>query len=80
MLLLKGHVIEPRPGEKVETVLCRFRTLGCQLCTGAIRSDADTLPKIIREIMLATKSERQNRAVDQDREGSMEEKKVEGYF
>jgi len=80
MLLLNGHVIKPRPGEKVEKVLCRFRTLGCQLCTGAIRSDADTLPKIIREIMLTTKSERQNRAVDQDREGSMEEKKVEGYF
>ena len=80
MLLLAGDVIRPRPGEQVETVLCRFRTLGCQLCTGAIRSDADTLPKIIREVMLATKSERQHRAVDQDREASMEEKKVEGYF
>jgi sulfate adenylyltransferase subunit 2 len=80
MLLLTGHVVTPRPGEKVETVMCRCRTLGCQLCTGAIRSDADTLPKILHEIILATKSERQHRAVDQDREASMEEKKVEGYF
>jgi sulfate adenylyltransferase subunit 2 len=80
MMLLTGNIIHPRPGERVETIMCRFRTLGCQLCTGAIRSDADTLPKIIAEITLATKSERQHRAVDQDREGSMEEKKVEGYF
>jgi sulfate adenylyltransferase subunit 2 len=80
MLLLAGQMIQPRPGERVEKVLCRFRTLGCQLCTGAVRSDADTLPKIIREITLATRSERQHRAVDQDREASMEEKKVEGYF
>ena len=80
LLLLTGHVITPRPGEKVETLMCRFRTLGCQLCTGAIRSDADTLPKVIGEVMLATKSEREHRAVDQDREAAMEEKKVEGYF
>jgi sulfate adenylyltransferase subunit 2 len=80
MMLLNGNIITPRPDEKVETVMCRFRTLGCQLCTGAIPSDADTLEKIIGEVMLATSSERQNRAVDQDREGSMEEKKIEGYF
>jgi sulfate adenylyltransferase subunit 2 len=80
MLLLTGNVITPKPGEKVETLMVRFRTLGCQLCTGAIRSTADTLPKVIGEVMLATKSERENRAVDQDRDASMEEKKVEGYF
>jgi sulfate adenylyltransferase subunit 2 len=80
MLLLTGDIITPRPGEKVETIMCRFRTLGCQLCTGAIRSEADTLPKVIGEVMLATKSEREHRAVDKDCEASMEEKKVEGYF
>ena len=80
LLLLTGHVVRPREGERVETVQCRCRTLGCQLCTGLIRSQADTLPKIIEELMLSRKSERENRAVDQDREGSMEEKKVEGYF
>jgi sulfate adenylyltransferase subunit 2 len=80
MLLLAGDLIEPRPGEKVEKVLCRFRTLGCQLCTGAIRSTAASLPEIIEEVLLATYSEREHRAVDQDREDSMEEKKREGYF
>ncbi|MHC4563514.1 MAG: sulfate adenylyltransferase subunit CysD [Planctomycetota bacterium] len=80
MMLLNGHIITARSDEKVEAVMCRFRTLGCQLCTGAIPSEADTLEKIIGEVMLATSSERQHRAVDQDREGSMEEKKIEGYF
>ena len=80
LLLLSGDVITPRPDEKVETMMVRFRTLGCQLCTGAVASEADTLEKIIGEVMLATTSEREHRAVDQDREGSMEEKKIEGYF
>ncbi|MDQ7008451.1 MAG: sulfate adenylyltransferase subunit CysD [Acidobacteriota bacterium] len=80
MLLLAGELIQPLPGEKVETAMVRFRTLGCQLCTGAVESDATTLEQIIEETMLARKSERENRAVDQDREGSMEEKKKEGYF
>jgi sulfate adenylyltransferase subunit 2 len=51
-----------------------------QLCTGVIESEATTLEKVIEETMLAKKSERQARAVDQDKEGSMEEKKQEGYF
>ncbi len=80
MLLLTGHVVQPREGEKVETVSCRCRTLGCQLCTGVIRSTADTVPAIIQETMLTKRSEREHRAVDLDREASMEEKKVEGYF
>jgi sulfate adenylyltransferase subunit 2 len=80
MVMVVGDVIKPRPGEKVETARVRFRTLGCQLCTGAVESDADTLEKIIEETMVQTKSERQNRAVDKDRDGSMEEKKKEGYF
>ena len=50
------------------------------MCTGAVRSEADTLEKIIGEVVLATTSERENRAVDRDRDGSMEEKKIEGYF
>ena len=80
MLIYAGDIIKPKEGEKVETVHCRFRTLGCQLCTGAVESNAETLEEIVEETMVQTKSERENRAVDQDREGSMEEKKREGYF
>jgi sulfate adenylyltransferase subunit 2 len=68
------------PGEKAEKVMCRMRSLGCSPCTGAIRSDADTLPKIIEEMMLFRRSERENRIIDFDTEGSMEIKKREGYF
>jgi len=68
------------PGEKPEMVMCRMRSLGCSPCTGAIRSDADTVPKIIAEMMLFRRSERENRVIDHDREGSMEIKKREGYF
>jgi sulfate adenylyltransferase subunit 2 len=79
-LLLANQLVKPREDETVEMVSCRFRTLGCQLCTGAVESTAKTIEEIIEETMLATKSERENRVVDQDREGSMEEKKREGYF
>lgn len=68
------------PGERPQTVLCRMRSLGCSPCTGAIRSDADTVPKIIAEMMLFRRSERENRVIDHDQEGSMEIKKREGYF
>jgi sulfate adenylyltransferase subunit 2 len=68
------------PGENAEMVKCRMRSLGCSPCTGAIRSDADTLPKIIEEMMLFRRSERENRVIDFDQEGSMEIKKREGYF
>ena len=61
-------------------VMCRMRSLGCSPCTGAIRSEADTLPKIIQEMMLFRRSERENRVIDHDQEGSMEIKKREGYF
>ncbi len=67
-------------GERAEPVLCRMRSLGCSPCTGAIRSDADTVPKIIEEMKLARRSERENRVIDHDQEGSMEMKKREGYF
>jgi sulfate adenylyltransferase subunit 2 len=69
-----------RPGEKPEMVSSRLRSLGCSPCTGAIRSDADTLPKIIAELLSFRSSERANRAIDHDQEGSMELKKREGYF
>jgi sulfate adenylyltransferase subunit 2 len=68
------------PGEKTEMVMCRMRSLGCSPCTGAIRSEADTVPKIIEEMMLVRRSERENRVIDHDQEGSMELKKREGYF
>ena len=68
------------PGERKEEVVCRMRSLGCSPCTGAILSDADTVPKIIAEMMLFRRSERENRVIDFDQEGSMEIKKREGYF
>jgi sulfate adenylyltransferase subunit 2 len=68
------------PGEKVENMMVRMRSLGCAPCTGAIRSDADTLPRIIEELISFRRSERENRAIDHDEEGSMEVKKREGYF
>jgi sulfate adenylyltransferase subunit 2 len=68
------------PGEKVEQIKVRMRSLGCAPCTGAMRSEADTLPKIIEELITFRRSERENRAIDHDEEGSMEVKKREGYF
>jgi sulfate adenylyltransferase subunit 2 len=69
-----------RPGEEPMMKSVRFRTLGCYPLTGAIESDADTLDKIIQEMLLATQSERQGRLIDFDEDGSMEQKKREGYF
>jgi sulfate adenylyltransferase subunit 2 len=68
------------PGEKTKRIKCRMRSLGCVPCTGAIRSDADTVPKIIEEMVSFRRSERENRVIDHDEEGSMELKKREGYF
>ena len=68
------------PGEQMQSVNCRMRSLGCVPCTGAIRSEADTVPKIIEEMIFFRRSERENRAIDHDEEGSMEIKKREGYF
>lgn len=67
-------------GEKIRMEKVRFRTLGCYPLTGAVKSDADTLPEIIQEMLLTTTSERQGRAIDHDEAGSMEKKKQEGYF
>jgi sulfate adenylyltransferase subunit 2 len=67
-------------GETPQMRRVRFRTLGCYPLTGAIDSDADTLPAIIQEMLLTRVSERQGRVIDQDQAASMEKKKVEGYF
>lgn len=69
-----------RLGETAKRVKVRMRSLGCMPCTGAIRSEADTVPKIIEEMISFRRSERENRAIDHDEEGSMELKKREGYF
>jgi sulfate adenylyltransferase subunit 2 len=67
-------------GEKPVTKSVRFRTLGCYPLSGAIESDADTLPKVIQEMLLTRMSERQGRLIDHDQDASMEKKKREGYF
>jgi sulfate adenylyltransferase subunit 2 len=68
------------PGEAPTMRKVRFRTLGCYPLTGAVESQAETLPQIIQEMLLATTSERQGRAIDHDQSASMEKKKREGYF
>ncbi|MEQ8426275.1 MAG: sulfate adenylyltransferase subunit CysD [Gammaproteobacteria bacterium] len=68
------------PDEVVEEKMVRFRTLGCYPLTGAVESEATTLPEIIQEMLLTKTSERQGRVIDYDQAGSMEEKKREGYF
>ena len=69
-----------KPGEKPEMKSVRFRTLGCYPLTGAVESEAATLPEIIQEMLLTRSSERQGRMIDHDQAGSMEKKKQEGYF
>ena len=68
------------PGERPQMRRVRFRTLGCYPLTGAVESDADTLEKIVQEMLLARTSERQGRVIDYDGAASMEEKKKDGYF
>ncbi|MGJ0483886.1 MAG: sulfate adenylyltransferase subunit CysD [Methylomicrobium sp.] len=68
------------PTDKIEMKKVRFRTLGCYPLTGAVESNATTLPEIIQEMLLTTTSERQGRLIDHDQAGSMEQKKREGYF
>ena len=69
-----------RPGEREEMLSVRFRSLGCYPLTGAVESEAATLPEIIAEMRGSTVSERSTRAIDHDGSGSMEQKKMEGYF
>jgi sulfate adenylyltransferase subunit 2 len=80
LILREQPFIPLLPGEKTQLVRCRMRSLGCSPCTGAIRSDADTIPKIIEELVSFRRSERENRVIDHDQDGSMEIKKREGYF
>jgi sulfate adenylyltransferase subunit 2 len=80
LISLEQPFIPVLPGEKPKMVRCRMRSLGCSPCTGAIRSDADTVPKIIEELIHARRSERENRVIDFDQDASMEMKKREGYF
>lgn len=79
-LIAMEHSPELLPHERPEEVMCRMRSLGCTYCTGAVRSTADTVPKIIEELKRFTRSEREHRLIDHDQEGSMEMKKREGYF
>lgn len=81
MLIMKDDErMELKEGEVIEEKMVRFRTLGCYPLTGAVESEAATLPEIIQEMLLTTTSERQGRAIDHDSSGSMEKKKREGYF
>ncbi|MFA0507879.1 MULTISPECIES: sulfate adenylyltransferase subunit CysD [unclassified Vibrio] len=80
LLMVDDDRMTLHPGERVEHKPVRFRTLGCYPLTGAMESDATTLPEIIAEMLVATSSERQGRAIDHDKSGSMELKKRQGYF
>jgi len=80
LIALEQGFVPLLPGERPERVMCRMRSLGCSPCTGAVRSTADTVPRIIEELIAARHSERQLRIIDHDLDGSMELKKREGYF
>jgi 3''-phosphoadenosine 5''-phosphosulfate sulfotransferase (PAPS reductase)/FAD synthetase and related enzymes len=80
MIMVDDDRLPLKEGEVPEMKSVRFRTLGCYPLTGAVESEAVTLPDIIQEMLLTTTSERQGRAIDHDSSGSMEKKKMEGYF
>ncbi len=80
LLMVDDDRMPLRPGETPQMRSVRFRTLGCYPLTAAVESEAATLPEIVREMFLATTSERQGRLIDHDESGSMEKKKREGYF
>lgn len=80
LIMVDDDRMRLKPGEKPQLRKVRFRTLGCYPLTGAIESDATTLPQIIEEMLLAKNSERQGRVIDYDESASMEQKKREGYF
>lgn len=79
-ILLLESGVHLLPNEKPQIVKCRMRSLGCAPCTGAILSNADCVSRIIDEMISFRRSERENRVIDHDEEGSMEMKKREGYF
>jgi sulfate adenylyltransferase subunit 2 len=80
LIMVDDERLQLHPGEKPEMRRVRFRTLGCYPLSGAIESSADTLPLIIQEMLLTRFSERQGRLIDSDQSGSMQKKKMEGYF
>jgi sulfate adenylyltransferase subunit 2 len=80
LIMVDDERLPLRDGEVPQMRKVRFRTLGCYPLTGAIESEADTLEKIIAEMLVATTSERQGRVIDHDPTASMEKKKQEGYF
>lgn len=80
LIMVDDDRMKLEPGEKIEEKMVRFRTLGCYPLTGAVESNATTLPEIIQEMLLTNTSERQGRVIDRDSAGSMEKKKQEGYF
>ncbi|WP_417687917.1 sulfate adenylyltransferase subunit CysD [Pseudidiomarina sp.] len=80
LIMVDDERLKLEPGEQPEYKMVRFRTLGCYPLTGAIESTATTLPEIIQEMLLTKTSERQGRVIDHDSSGSMEKKKMEGYF
>jgi len=80
LIMVDDSRLAMRDGEQPQLRTVRFRTLGCYPLTGAIESAADSLEKIIAEMLVATQSERQGRLIDHDQSASMEKKKVEGYF
>ena len=80
LIMVDDERMRLHPGEQPMTKRVRFRTLGCYPLTGAIESNATTLPEIIQEMLVARNSERQGRMIDHDEAGSMEQKKREGYF
>ncbi len=80
LIMVDDDRLKLLPGERPQLKMVRFRTLGCYPLTGAVESQATTLPDIIQEMLLASTSERQGRVIDNDDEGTMQKKKEEGYF
>ena len=80
LIMVDDDRLEINPNETVEKIKVRFRTLGCYPLTAAIKSNADTVDKIIKELSNSQKSEREGRLIDHDQIGAMEKKKQEGYF
>jgi len=80
LMMIDDDRIDLQPGEEIKNQMVRFRTLGCWPLTGAVESNAQTLPEIIEEMLVSTTSERQGRVIDRDQAGSMELKKRQGYF
>ena len=80
LIMVDDERMPLQTGEEPMMKKVRFRTLGCYPLTGAVESEADTLPDVIQEMLLTKTSERQGRVIDHDSSGSMEKKKQEGYF